>query len=475
MKILKLIITIITVFILIPIANAEEYSRVKGIVHINSHISSGSYSPDTIVEMAEEKDIQVIIFSENALLKWEYGLPPLKKLMKKSVEMDSLFSYGPKRYMDLITKVNNLHPDMLLLHSAEIAPFYYWSGSPFKKNLTMNRWDEQLLVMGLEAPADYKKMPMVSSFHILRYGKQSILQLWPVLPLIIGLFLLFKKPKAKIISYLLIFLSALFLINNFPFGIPLYDQYHGDQGITPYQQLIDYVNKKGGLTFWSAPEAVTDTTTGGVRIYTPAFPNDLLKATNYTGFASLYEGYREVGGIGGVWDKTLKQYCEGKREKPVWNIGELSYHFKEASGGKEIDEVQTVFIISKFSKEAVLNALKTGKMYAMRRTKEYELVLEDFSIINSEGKVAYMGDEITCEENPQIRIKVFCSDNKERNVNAILIRNGQIIKEFQIAGAGEIDFQDNDLNRGQTYYYRLYVKTQSSNQIISNPIFMKFE
>ena len=45
------------------------------------------------------------------------------------------------------------------------------------------------------------------------------------------------------------------LIEFHPFKSSLFDQYSGDQGYLPYQELVDYVGDKGGMIFWTHPEA----------------------------------------------------------------------------------------------------------------------------------------------------------------------------------------------------------------------------
>ena len=47
----------------------------------------------------------------------------------------------------------------------------------------------------------------------------------------------------------------MFLLNSIPFTEEVIDQYESDQGAKPYQLLINYVNKQGGLMFWAHPEA----------------------------------------------------------------------------------------------------------------------------------------------------------------------------------------------------------------------------
>jgi len=68
-----------------------------------------------------------------------------------------------------------------------------------------------------------------------------------------------------------------------------FDQYHGDQGMAPYQLLTDYVDSRGGLTFWNYPETASGTRKlGPIMVDTPPYPEVLEESEGYTGFASLY-------------------------------------------------------------------------------------------------------------------------------------------------------------------------------------------
>ena len=128
--------------------------------------------------------------------------------------------------------------------------------------------------------------------------------------------------------------GIIFTANNFPFGSPLYDQYHGDMGdmgdmgSLPYQNLINYVGKKGGMVFWAHPDVEAKQDVNGIDLHTRPYPEELLKTSTYTGFAVLVEGMKFTGRIGGGWDEVLKEYINGQRKKPVWAIGELDYQLR---------------------------------------------------------------------------------------------------------------------------------------------------
>ena len=107
-------------------------------------------------------------------------------------------------------------------------------------------------------------------------------------PLLLGLLLLRGKGSYRIAGIVIAVVSILLVINVHPFRSSPFDQYHGDQGIAPYQLLIDYVNEKGGMSFWNYPETKSGIRKmGPIFVHTAPYPEVLLKSKGYTGFASL--------------------------------------------------------------------------------------------------------------------------------------------------------------------------------------------
>ena len=459
--------------------DGEGYIRVKGVMHLNSNVSSGEYSPEVLVEIAEDKGLNAVFVTENLMPRWEYGLFPFRGVLKKVEKRKGLIEYGAQKYEKRINSIDRKAPGITVHMSAEVAPFYYWTGDPFdEEGLTLHDWDLQLLVMGMDA-ADYENIPTVSNGGFSGYSFKSILGLWPLLLVLLGAISLKKKhPRfylADSLCWGIIVIGIGFLLYYFPFQDAEYDQYHGPQGVGPYQKVIDYVNSKGGMAFWSNPEAETDADLGQVRFKSPPANEYMLGTRDYTGFCCFYEGYRSVGGPGGVWDTVLGEYCSGKRKMPVWAIGELAYHSREASGGKEIDEVQTVFFVPANTRENILDAVRSGKMYAVRRTEEYELQLDSFTVKYENKARAGMGGTLKAQGPVTVSFSVRWEGETEDKIVASLVRSGKVIREFVIENPGEIVVYEDDLYEpGERAYYRLDIRGKYPSMLFSNPIFVDF-
>ena len=398
----------------ILVLNLLGHQNASGIINVNSEVSNGIYSIEKIADLAQKREIKVVIFTDHFLERFEYGIPPFRKLIKKSIRMKCIRSYGIKRYLQDIEEASASFRNMVLIPGCKVRSLYYWTGSPLG-NLTLHNIQKKFLLVGLSADA-LKRLPVIGNRRL------------------------------------------------------EYDQYHGDVGCGPYQDVIDYTVDNGGLIFWVLPGAEAEEKIGRVTVSMPSYPESLLETYNYTGFGILYEGMKTIGIPGGTWDKVLMEYVDGKREKPVWAIGEIDYHYEGEAGGKRIEEVQTVFLLENLNRSSVMNALKNGKIYALRRAKDSFLSLDEFSISS-----ALMGDEVTLSSAPVLRIKVSAFPSDSQRVVVKIIRCGKVIKMLDLVTPSEVQFKDKDFKREKMLYYRLEIRGEKSNLILTNPIFVRIE
>ena len=269
----------------------------------------------------------------------------------------------------------------------------------------------------------------------------------------------------RIAGILIMAAGILFTINVFPFCAPLYDQYHGDRGAVPYQNLIDYAEERGGMVFWAHPDVGGKHKLNDIEVYTPPYYEELLRTYNYTGFSAFVEGMKFSGRPGGIWDRVLKQYVSGERQKPVWAIGELDY--KE---GRWMGETQTVFLVNKSNKSGILEAMRAGRMYAVRGN--LKPVLEAFQIWDDEhGTWIEMGGTSTVRKAIKLKIKVRLSEKDRKTAKLRIIREGLVIKEIPVERSIDVELNDEFHGSEENTYYRIDIV----DRLISNPIFVKME
>ncbi len=477
-----------------PCLAQEEYLPYPGIIHIHSDVSSGVYPLRRLVSLAQDKGIKILVFTDTYLARWEYGLPIFSNIFKFSIEQESVVKYGVKRYLEDLRKIKEEFPDMVILEGVEVTPFYWWSGSPLKKNLSLYDWERQFLAVGLKKYQDYTRLPVVGNRYILPQLKDIPPLLIPIALIISGIFLL-KKKQRKLLGLALNAVGILFLFQLFPFSSSQYNPYFGYKNYLPYQDLINYVDKKGGLVFWSQPEVTEQTSEGrrflSINFYTASYPESLILTSGYTGFGVNMALGTHIILTQGEWDNVLIGYCEGKRSQPVWVIGEVAYH-----DTGPIDSTQNIFFLPELSYESVYEALRRGRLYVRYYLENnINISLSDFHIEDPQNKdkFAFMGDEIEIKGKPLLRIKGNYIINPPQDLRIEIIRDGQIIKEFEFTplekthpirensltgfsneGVFDLEFQDDSLETSsRKSYYRLNFFAGEKIILVTNPIFVK--
>jgi hypothetical protein len=458
-------------------------------IHIATTISDGNLSLDEVVRAARLKGIKAIIITDRDFMKWEYGLWPLRNILKVTRESNSVFKYGISNYLEQIELASKNNKDILIIPGLESAPFYYWKGIPFSGSFEICDWHKHILVVGLQKPQDYLSLPVLANTAGLKHPfcAKDILKFWPLLLLFFGVFLFFRRDcsyldsrgqelcnfskKWRLTGSVFIVAAIAFLVNNSFAPSLIYDQYCLRSGVKPYQTLIDYVNKKGGMTFWAHPEAKNISKRGDVTIETDEHVKDLRKTTDYTGFAVFFEGYEKIGKPGGEWDHLLREFCEGRRNVPVWAIAGLAFdHGTLQDLMRLMEEVQTYVLAPEFSSEALLTAMRSGRMYVSSGATKNRFILDEFLAIDDvSGVAAAMGGSIEVSGEPVIAIKG--SRVNDGSIEIRLIRDGKIIETFNTTEPVDIVYKDNGAPSGKTYY-RLEIQT-NDQLIVTNPIFVK--
>jgi hypothetical protein len=400
--------------------------------------------------------------------------------LKKRVEEPSINKKGPENYLNMINAASKKYPDLILIPGAESAPFYYWRGSYFKKNLTVCDWERHLLIVGLEEPKDYKELPILHNGYSTKYILSSI----PIASflflalLIVGLYMIKWKRIIRYSGIAISVFALLLVINNHLLKSSPYDQYHGPQEISPYQLLIDYVNSRGGMVFWNHPETLSGKgKLGPILKDTPRYPQVLIESMNYTGFAALYGDAITITEPGNIWDKILIEYCLDRRENPVWGISSADFH-REGGAGVKLGDYPTFFLVRSKTKKDILDALKKGRMYACRGDADSpRLILKDFSISDSKNlEKVVMGEEIFSKGYPSINIRIATTDSEKGNsITVRLIRSGNLLETFSAETPLSINFEDDFFEPSKKVYYRLDAMDKKGRKLVSNPIFVQFQ
>jgi hypothetical protein len=327
----------------------------------------------------------------------------------------------------------------------------------------------------MESPDDYENMPILHNNLSMNYFTKALPQVILFsLSLIASLILLRWRGFLRVSGIIILILSIAFIINSNPFRSSPFDPYHGDQKMAPYQLVIDYVNSRNGMTFWNYPEIKSGVREmGPIHVSTLPYPYVLSESTGYTGFAAINGDNITLTEPGNIWDTTLKEYCMGYRDRPPWGIATADFH-QEGEGREQLGTYQTVFFVQEKTKNAVLNALINGKVYASRGSYPQASRLDEFSVSSSENLTkGISGDEIALKEFPQVRISISTSVPSPNKVKIRLIRSGEMIYLFEEKLPLMIDYVDPYYKPGERIYYRMDM--HGAGTIVSNPVFVKFE
>ncbi len=441
---------------------AEGLERLPAVLHLHSDLSTGDFSLEQLTAMAEKQGIGALLLTENYLLRVEYGLPPFRALTRAVRDERSVLDLGIDRYLARVAQARAANPRVLIVPGVEVLPHYYWTGSPLALDMAVHETQKNLLVFGLEDAALHA-LPVTGN-KIGGFGWSSVLDLLPLVLLVPGVYLLTLKRRALrkvgrvvvvvkqrrwLAGSVLCGIAVLAFVRGWPFAVDPYPPYR-DLGLAPHQDLIDYVDRMGGVTVWSFPEArdAGEQWMGPVRVswYTPPYPDDLMRTARYTAFGAVYEDTTRIDRPGDSWDRLLGQFAAGDRSRPAWGVGESGFHGFTA--GKTLGKVRTVFLVEERTERAVLDALKRGRLYAVEQEAGAELALAEFSV-RAGGSAAVSGDLLRAPEATPVEVTIGLT-------KIGLLRRRMVHRE---------------IFDGSPTFYRLDVR--GPGRLLSNPIFVR--
>jgi len=470
---------------LLPAA-APALERLPAALHVHSDLTTGDHSLAALAAAAERQGIEALLLAENYLLRVEYGVPPFRALTRVTWEEPSVLAAGVDRYLARVAEARRRHPRVLLVPGVEVMPHYYWTRERFALHLTVHDTQKNLLVFGVTDPAALAALPVAGNR---RAGLtwQSALEAIPALLVVAGVGVLARKHgrrrrlgrlmvgvrrRRRVIGAALVAIGAAALVRGWPF---LQDPYPpwAPAGLAPHQALIDRVEGLGGAAVWSFPEApdAGERRFGPVRVTwrTEPHADDLLRTFRYTAFGALYEQPTRVTEPGGVWDRLLAQYAAGERSRPAWAVGESGFH--DTSAGKRLGAVQTVLLVSERSEAGVLQALRRGRLYALKRTPDSALVLAEFAVTGGAG-TAGPGDTLAVPAGARIELRLAIEATAGAEpVRVILVRNGVAAEAW--AGRTPFHATYRETYDGAPLVLRVDVRGRAPHHLVASPVFVQ--
>ena len=458
-----------------PSSALALYIQIDGVADIKTNFSEGCSSIQDLANQAERQKIDVVMFGDYARNSMEFGIKPFERIFKNIIHGPSVLDGGAGGYISEIKENDRQFKRTLLIPGVETIPFYFWTGSNYDKNLTAHNWDKHLLVFGMDTAQDFEQLPLPNSNFSKKYTHELLNNF-----IIIGFIFMVTvgavyKGYYRKITVPLMLLFALMTLNNHPFQSSPFDPYHGDRGMEPYQNLIDFATSKGALVFWNHMETDSGISQKGATVLeTLPYPDDLLKTRNYTGFQAVGDKPIRQTEPGQQWDQVLMQYLNGNREHPVWGFGGNDY-FCEDQKGDRLGSVRTIFLVRERNNDTVLDAMKNGRMYAVRQADANRLSLDEFVVGDQKvGNQVTMGQELVATDFPAIKLKLRSVQGGNKTAQIQIIRNGSLVKVETVSLPYELTWRDVGVDRKGPVYYRIKAQVSSEDHLVSNPIFVKF-
>ena len=452
---------------------ANPYVVVTGLADLRSTFSDGTHSIEELVQMAESRGFNVVFINDHDRIALSYGLPPFRRILRYKKEFPSIMTHGPEEFLAEIDRVSKKFPHVIIIPGCITSAHYYWTGSWLKGDLTVHGYDRRILVFNFDEPEDYASIPNPHNKLSLKYTKHLLPGLAIFLiPLFIGLILTRWKGLYRWMGFCLVIFSVLAIIDYNPFRSSWFSAYEGNQGIAPFQELIDHVNERGGFSFWNYPEQKSGIRQyGPIKVSTPPYPQVLHESKHYTGFAAIYGENVTVTDPGREWDRVLNEYCRGERQKPAWGISTADFH-TDGQSVQRLGAYPTTFLVREFSKRGVLEAIEKGRMYCSLAKNDVWPKLDYFNVLgNADGK-AFMGETCTTSRHPVIKFRVSYDLEKPISLQILLIRGGTVLHTFGGISPVEIEYTDDKIPPNRKTYYRLM---DSEKHLTSNPIFVTYK
>ncbi len=469
------------------LATAAQAIPIPAALHVHTTFSTGAEDLDGVARRARAAGLKAVLFTENYALTFEYGIEPLRGLLRWRERFPSLARGNLRAYLEAVRRARARHPDLILMPGLEVIPYYYWTGSLLDRRVTLHDGQKNMLVFGLERAGDLAALPMVGNRRSFRASEWAF-ALVTLLLAVSGVWVfrlrrqrveqwrqyrVRRERRHRLAGAALVALAMLLGANSLLAGAPHWNPQRGPLGYTPHQAVIDAVERRGGATAWSLPEvrdlSVHQRAGITVTVHTEPYPQALADTVGYTAFGALYRDTTSIEAPGGLWDQLLQEHLAGRRPRWPVAVGESAFHF-EGQAGKTLDDAQTVFLATSATPAGVLQALRAGRAYAHLRAPEFALVLEAFTV-NGAG----LGETASADAGaaPRIVLALAASDGRPHAVEARLIRNGVVMAERKGPTPLALTLEDGDAPKAGSWYYRLDVRGEKGARLLTNPVFVR--
>ncbi|MBM4085111.1 MAG: hypothetical protein FJ272_10010, partial [Planctomycetes bacterium] len=162
----------------------QDFLQVVAGVHFDSRVSGGRYTIEELAGIARQKRLHVAIITDRDNATVEYGLWPLRKILRVRFSAGSIRDLGGRKYLDAYRAAQQRNANVLLIPGAEAMPYYHWEvnlgnalRAQWRDIFKVRNLHEHILVLGLPRGEDYDGLPSLAKGYPRRFAPSCLLNL----------------------------------------------------------------------------------------------------------------------------------------------------------------------------------------------------------------------------------------------------------------------------------------------------------
>ncbi len=403
-------------------ATMPDTVPLRMVMDVRSVHSDGAHDFDALIAMAKVRGVDVLAFGEHDRFDVRFGLAPVPQWLGYSMSHPSLYRTGLDAFFDDLARARRRHPEMTLLAGTESIPGYRWSGIPWV-DLTLHDVERHIIALGIERPTQVEALPSYRLTNIRGPFRFSMV-FW--LALTGGVLAVLIRRRRRGVA-LLLFASLVAFLSAWLMR----------PAVDADAAFIRAAHGQGLFVVWAHPGTHSGVRPGpmGVRLDTPPYSARVF-APPHSGeegadaFAAIYGDSDDNCEPGGRWDRYMLNYMAGLYPKPIWAVAAGDFHKQGESGeylGNHAMDVWTVHGAK--TPEAVMAALRRGRMAAWRMPRDRNLYLAALWMDDGRGHRALVGGRLM--SGGQVRLHAVLGERGGKT-GALASFPAQVIVDGQV-------------------------------------------
>ncbi len=91
-----LVLGLVSVIVCIRSGIGEDYQQVAGLIDLRTTYSDGSHDLNFLIDLAKKRGFEVLFINDHDRMTMEYGIFPLRSIIRRKEEMPSVNGIGEK-------------------------------------------------------------------------------------------------------------------------------------------------------------------------------------------------------------------------------------------------------------------------------------------------------------------------------------------------------------------------------------------